>query len=234
MYHPFYASPSILIQFILEEFFSSHRLILQVDTQIKNYLTSSEPISSLQKFLIPILGELVDPITHYTNSSLPHWKKGSLIKLEEYCSLLLNSCLVPLTLHNSCQKLEKAAKKTLSTAIALSKKLTIIPHSQQPLIDSDSFSMLNHAYQTLLDQFNQIIQTLPRILKTGRNDENIVYCLLRNQNSLAHIYGNDRFEHHFKWLKITPKFTKFLIQRYKTRGFDPLLPKIKQLCESNR
>lgn len=146
------------------------------------------------------------------------WTKGTLGKLKEYCELFSR---------NSSFQDKNHIDLHMSSHFALSDALHIqeILNHSIPLNDP-SFQKV---FKSFTNRVNKIIRHFPLVMKPFEKNENVILCLLRTQQTLIEANGSDFIDKRFKWPEKTPKMVEFLTNCYEKRGFEALLPTIRQM-----
>lgn len=203
---------SLLIQFMIVEFANSFQLSAKL-----NLLIMKDPDSTTLEELKQVFSQLI----HF-NNEFSHWTKGTLAKLKDYCECFSRNCSKkdPLKLHMS-------AHKALLDALHIQEILVHSEHIEAKHLFADlSFKKF---LKSFVGHFNKIIRYFPTVLKPFLNNENVILCLLRTQQSLIESHGSDFIDKRFKWPEKTEKMIQFLLNHYEKRGFDALLPSIRQM-----
>jgi len=230
-FNAYYEDNSILIQFMMVEFVQTYQLTFQIKTLIQQNLGFSQISQALLPSLIQILRQLIGGIPQQERSSFSRWTNGSLTKFKEHCEQFSRN-----SLHQNRQhvNLHMAAHHAWLTAIhnfELLNSLSINPYTQNQQSLLRLFP-LKRSFNTLQIRFNQIIRYIPRVMNDYWNNENVILCLLRKRARFVEIYGSDFLNKRFKWPVKTKDLVRVLIQRYKSRGFEALLPKIQQILDT--
>lgn len=228
-----YEDNAILIQFIIVEFVQIHQLTSQLKLLIDKYLENSAVDNSheIGTEFKQTLGQLIDIHPQNSRSSHSKWTKGSLAKLKEYCEQF--SCN---SSHQSKQHIDlhMATHQALLHAIhtqELLNRIILNPYVQS----SEVFLQLDpvkRSFNNLLGRINQVIRFLPRVFAPFWDNENVLLCLLRIREPLGKIYGDDFLQKKFKWPAKAQGLVPFLVNRYKERGFESLIPTIQQVADS--
>lgn len=80
----------------------------------------------------------------------------------------------------------------------------------------------------LLILVQQIIESMQSLLGKFKENENVLYFLLRKRDKLTETFGVDLIHRLFNTASKKNKLGHFLIMRYQARGFDHRIPLIKQ------
>jgi hypothetical protein len=216
---------------MVSEFVQTYQLTIQIKSLIQEHLNSTQILYTVYPSLIQTLGQLIGCFPHQERSSLCRWTKGSLTKLKEYCEQFSRN-----SLHQNKQHvhLHMATHQTWLTAMHNLELLNAIDiNSFNENSDINSFlQTLKRAFNTLIIRFNQVIRTIPRVLNSFWNNENVMLCLLRKRTEFIEIYGSDFLYKRFKWPVKTKELVQLILQRYRERGFEALMPTIQQMIDS--
>ncbi len=219
----FYKDDSLLIQFIIVEFIQTYQLALQIKTLVQEYIDSIQTSDHAYTSLFQKFGQLIGSLSKQEYFS--QWTQGSLTKLKEYCEQFsLNSKHQ----NESHIHLNRAVYQAWLTAMHHFELLNALKpnKAQKKAYLLISFKRSCHHLQT---RFNQVMRYIPRAMMTYWDNENVALCLLRKRTQLAAIYGADFLSKRFKWPIKLDEMISLVIQRYQKRGFDPLLPMIKNI-----
>lgn len=221
---------ALLIQFILIEFVQTYRLTFQIKPLIQEVLESTKPPENHLKSLIQIFGQLVGSLPQQERSSFSRWTKGSLSKLKDYSEQFSRNSHYKNKNHIN---LHMTAHHFWMTAIHHVELLHSI-HSNPPTQKGEANLLLHSLkkiFQTLQTRVNQLIRQIPRVMNEFADNENVILCLFRIKPQLNDIYGSDLFKL-FKWSKSKDELIQFMIERFKERGFETLIPTIHQVIEA--
>lgn len=197
---------------MIVEFATSYQLSAKL-----NALIVKKPDAAALAELKQIFSQLI----HF-NNEFSHWTKGTLAKLKDYCESFSRNCS-----DQDPLQLNLSAHKALLDALHIQEILIHSPHSEAKDIWNDpSFKKFVKSFQ---NHFNKIIRHFSNVLKPFQKNENVLLCLLRTQQSLIESNGREFIDKRFKWPEKTEKMVKFLLKSYEKRGFDALLPTIRQM-----
>lgn len=204
-------SKGLLIQFILSEFIKSN-------IQVSKIHHFPEDCKKIALSIVKLSG------SSKSCSSLFSWnpEDGILWRLKNYCTALqsLEDKCDPLIL-----KMEKEVNGAFLSAL----------HSLDILQQLDSFEETNRvalqkALKKIIDPMKRFSKALALVLQKFKNNENVIFFLLRHQNELDKIYGKQFV---FKLINsMHPKgieeTANFVLKQYKNRGFNHFIPAIKK------
>lgn len=219
--HIYHQSESLLFQFILSEFIDSHKELTNIDNILlilkKNFNKSI--LASLKTSVIKLAGSSENPIKLFSWNA----QDGILTRLKNYCSHL-----------SSTQKKQKEAVIKMQSDVnqaflSCLESLDTIRMVEE-LDESDkkieSLSRLLHKIICKMRHFSKLTTEL---IHEFHQDENVIFFLLDHQSDLNKLYGSNFLQKMMQ--KMFPKGLEeaahFLLRRYKKRGFDHLLPRIK-------
>jgi hypothetical protein len=222
-FNPYYKNNPVLIQFVITEFVTTHQLVCQIKRlsikDLQSTLALEECIQSLFQYVNQLLGSAVN----HEHPAISRWTKGPLTKLKNYCEQFSkntqnqNKC--HLDLYNYVHQAWLSAVENLELLNILQESLTI-PFPQS------AFIATKRALNQLDTRLNHIAKQIPRVLSAYKDNENVLFFLLRKKEHLSEIYGSDFISKIFKCF--SRKSTQLIVQRYLERGFAHLLPAIHQ------
>lgn len=218
----FYKDNSILIQFLIEEFIRSFQLNFQINRLLEDQLGSSQNISTICTPCLRILLQLIGHPSQQEKSLASLWTKGPLTRFKEYCEHFSSN-----TFHQNKEhvNLHIATQHAWLMAVYIFELLN--SYATNPSI---LFLMpLKRAFNLLQKRFNQIGKYIPRVTSAYWKNENVILCLLHKKNILEEIYGLESLYKWFKWPEKTADLNKMLVERYRLRGFQDILPIIQSL-----
>jgi hypothetical protein len=226
-YH-YYEDNSLLVQFIIVEFIQTHHLIFQIKTLIQNHLDSVHIPQSIVPSLMHVFSQLVGCLSQQERVFFSRWTKGSLTKLKEYCEQFARNS----NYQNKQQiKLHLAAHQTWLAAIYYLELLYSLQVTHDPQSQTYFLLPLKRVFQTLQRRFNQVMRSIPHVMSPYCKNENVILCLLRKKAPLAKIYGDDFLYKSFKWSFEPKELSQLLIQCYEARGFQSILPMVKEILK---
>lgn len=219
----FHQNNSLLFQFILAEFLETSTEMQKLDTLCSRSLSPmpsheqsgrQKDLHLMQQSLTHLLGATKD------NMRLFSWnfKEGLLTKLRTYCTLFL------LNADNDSDEKELNAIQHYADKIWYNCHQAIDALYDLPQDHTSLFSALERASTAT----QRLAKLIARLIPQFKQDENVLYYVVRHHQLLDKINGN-RFTLKL-FSKIFPKGIKeghqFLIQKYTERGFDHLLAPI--------
>ena len=224
----FYQENSLLIQLILKE--------LKGIFDLKPSLEALEKFDSLDQYawLNYIHSYLNHLVGEQDEGTFSHCEKGPLARLKSYCQHFQSIDEVEdKSLINFCVQVNQIYLQA--------KQLWHLVHSFEILQNQrkkESFlTKIQKNIQSTSNFIDNILKAFLNCLKKFNNDENVVFFLLRKKAVLIKLYGlkitNQLFENFSK----KGCLATLLITRFKSRGFDHLLPIIKRelfFYESNQ
>ena len=221
-------SPSLLFQFILSEFLTAFKLVQRIEKsyhEMENLLIKRRLMGAVDESLNQLLASIVGLTgTSIINEDPSPWatQKGCLSKLRHYC--------------NPFVKLEQPEEKTVENInICVSKAfhsalqarevilyLQLESHKPKHIPD---YAMLYQLLDRLIDNLNRVSRLLLRVILQFRNDENVVFFMLRNRESFDTLYKTNFVSKIFR--KMYPngieEVGQLLMKKYSERGFNNLL-----------
>jgi len=213
-----YFTDSLLFQFILGEFLESYELTQQLDILCNRKQTplGSQQVMDREENLSQvevILSKLVGSARDYMRLFSWNFTDGALQKLKMYCSLFLQ--------HVDTDEKELIALQHYADKIWQS-YLNALDTLREDPKDRHAFLANIDKASSAMNRFSKLIS---RLIHQFRDDENVIFFVLRNRVQFDKLYGN-RFVARL-FLKLYPKGFReiqlFLLKKYSERGFDNLL-----------
>lgn len=206
----FHQNNGLIFQFILSHFCLAMTEVIAVEISLKKSSRTLEErvIDSFEK----LIGE------PFKNGLYP-WNAdvGLFFKLKNFCGALAAKSYDK---DKEARNLEKAADEVWK----ISREI------QESKLNVRTLSKILKLSAAMRKLARQIVQTIPQF----RDDENVIYYLIKNQPQLDSLFGN-----HFVVTLMDFLFPggqeeteKFLISRYSQRGFLQVLPSISQSLET--
>jgi hypothetical protein len=196
---------SLLFQFILSEF-------LEVYRETQGLLLKRNSIHELSQGLMTLTGSPQDPLRIFPGNR----QSGVLAKLKNYCSLLSQNA-------DSTEKEPIAMQHYVDKAWLHCIEAFDLLHDTHK--DKDQ-STLIHTIEKTCSALRGFSRLIVRLFAQFRDDENVIFFVLRHHNQFDALYG-PRFVVKL-FCRLYPKGLKeaghFLIKKYGHRGFDNLLP----------
>lgn len=224
----FEQSPSLHFQFILAEFISTHKEVQDIENTYKKM----ETLLIQQRLLANVdhmLDQLLHSITNLTGSTIIQehcfsWdaQKGSLSKLRHYCYPFVNR-------FDSQEKtvinLNVCVSKAFHSALQAREIILHLQQENQSTKKTPDYTVLYQLLDKLIDSINRTSRLILQVIFLFREDENVIYFLLRNKDLLNNIYKTTFIEKLFR--KMYPKGIEeagqMLTKKYSKRGFHNLL-----------
>lgn len=225
-FHPFFHNNSLLLQFILTEFFqasSEVRFISQLSESLEfgTYLckTLEEDMDALIERLHNLAGcgEILYQLPWSMN-------RGILVKLKDYSDLLVHNANENEAfnhIHNYFHKVWLKCRQALD----LLQSSNLVEGSL-----ADTFKKIAVIIETINQSIRSAAKLIAQMIFEFRNDENVLFFLLRHHVQLQELYGREFL---FKlFTKMYPKgmdaAEEFIVKKYRKRGFNDLIPVIKK------
>lgn len=219
----YYQDNSLLIQLMMTELSAIHQLVPFIISLKKIDLPNNkdEYLAQLQHHLATLIGELEDRAC----ASVSRWSKGPLTRLKEYCEQFFRNAVIQNKNHlNLSIHVYQIWLSTIFNLQLIHQLKTCCDQRKSDLI----FNQIQKAVQTLLTRINLATKHFLNGLKAFNNNENVIFFLMRKKDLLIKIYGFEQVNKLFKSFSKKQSLSKLLIGRFKSRGFDHLLPTIKQ------
>lgn len=219
----YHQNNSLLFQFILVEFIEAFTEIQKIDalcSRTPSPLPSGEHAYRQIENNIPTiqmtLSKLVGPTGDYMRLFTWNFSEGLLSKLRTYCSLFLQNAD---TDEKELIAIQHYAEKVWQSCLQATDALQEIPQDRPAV-----FTALEKS-SSAMQRFAKVIV---RLIHQFRDDENVIFFIVRNHKIFDKLYGNRFITKLFT--KIYPKGLKdvqqLLIRKYTERGFENVLPSI--------
>lgn len=221
-------SPSLFFQFILAEFLATYKEVLEVENTYKEM----EALLIKRRLLADVdhlLEQLLQTITNLTGSEIinehsPSWgtTKGALSKLRHNCYPFVQQFD---SKEKSVVNLNVCVSKAFHSALQAKEVILYLKQENHSVRKMPDFSMLYQLLDRLIDNINRASRLILRIIIHFRDDENVVYFLLRHKDALNDVYKTDFVTKLFR--KMYPEGIEeagqLLMKKYSERGFNNLL-----------
>lgn len=219
----YHQNNSLLFQFILVEFIEAFHQVKQLDSFCNDFptpllheaLTCRQTESSthlIQTALLKLVGSTRDYMQLFTWS----FSEGLLSKLRAYCALFLKNA--------EGEEKELMAIQHYADKIWHGCLQAIEALQEEPQDRSILFAALGKSNSAM----QRFAKLMTRLIQQFRNDENVIFYVLRNHKTFDELYGNRYVIKLFS--RMYPKGLKeaqrFLIKKYMERGFENVLPTI--------
>jgi hypothetical protein len=217
----YYQDNSLLIQLMIIELFEIHQQV----SFLKNWESfdneiSQENIDQLKKCIIAITGEPED------RNCLPiiRWSKYPLPLLKDYCEHFFYN-----TIEKKSSNQLKFSNLILQVCSNTTHMLNLIRSCKNgQVLKEPIFLKIRSILKSTLDNLTLSKMQLLKILKTFKENENVIFFLLRKKDLLIKLYGSEEINKFFTSFINKNNLIQLLIKRFKSRGFHHLLPTIKQ------
>ena len=209
---------SLLFQFILTEFMEAYEHIQTLELVCQNHPLPVDNESDIcgeyeQKEMDSTFEKLIGPNRDFARLIVWNSRGGVLAKLKVYISIFLK--------HNFGEEKEMITMQHYIEKIYHScQKATEILYEDPVPITS-----LTTAIDKATTAIHRLSKLITRLILHFREDENILFCVLRNQERFDRIYGRGYVAKQL--IRIYPKGLQeaksALCDKYKLRGFDNML-----------
>ncbi len=214
---PYGNDNAILLQLALVAFIEN----FQVTTKIKS-LTTNE--NCCTDNILPLFNFLVNEHTTFPIlffSSINH--NNSLKKLKIYCEQIVNNIGYENFVYQNLYNIVSQLVLSVLHIIELFKEKQLLKNSKINSYGQTEFSLF-------WNYFNQLTIFFPKIFHGYWDNENVIFCLMRHKEILIEIYGKDFLKQHFASPFSIQQILTLLLERYSKRGFESVLPSIRQHC----
>lgn len=239
---PFFQSKSLLFQFILSDFIRAFR-------EVASFKKMHEELQSEDASPEQTIDPLLEATTRLTGSTqedlrLFSWSldSGVLTKLKNNCTTLCD------TISNEDKDLillDRYANRSWLLALEcvdLLRGMQQLPSDlsiDDPIDDDDSEEFKQHTVlcktlEKLILQMHRLARLIARLFIQFRDDENVIFFLVRHHEDFDELYGE-----HFVFKLIVKMYASgmdgaedFLVRSYAKRGFEVLIPLIREKIQS--
>lgn len=203
VFNTYFASDSLLFQFVLHEFLRTLGEVYKLECVVSDEDTPEAIHGKLTDYLLKLAGTEQEYVRIFT------WiyDAGVLTKLKNSVDLL-------------SQKATVEDSEMRSLHLVVHKAWLECLHSID-LYRNQELKALKPQVLKAMKLIRKIPAALKKVLARYDEDENVIYYLIRHKNQFDHIIGPD-------FLKdvLNKDSISFLIERYRMRGFDKLIPEI--------
>lgn len=203
VFNTYFASDSLLFQFVLHEFLRTLGEVYKLECVVSDEDTPEAIHDKLTDYLLKLAGTEQEYVRIFT------WiyDAGVLTKLKNSVDLL-------------SQKAPVEDSEMRSLHLVVHKAWLECLHSID-LYRNQELKALKPQVLKAMKLIRKIPPALKKVLSRYDEDENVIYFLIRHKNQFDHIIGPD-------FLKdiLHKNSIPFLIERYRMRGFDKLIPEI--------
>lgn len=230
-------NPSLLFQFILFEFIAAYKEVQEIEKNYKNlesFLIKNRLISSEDSYLELLLHSITKLSgSSSVNENILFWgpQKGSLNKLRHYSYPFVKQFDSKET---TVINLNICVSKAFHSALQAREVIFYLQQESHKAKKMPDYVMLYQLIDKLIDNINRASRLILRIIMRFREDENIVYFLLRNKDALDRIYKINFTTKLFR--KMYPngieEAKNLLTKKYSERGFSNLLASIEKKISS--
>lgn len=206
VFNTYFASDSLLFQFVLNEFLRTLGEVYKLECVVSDEDTPEAIHGKLTDYLLKLAGTEQEYVRIFT------WiyDAGVLTKLKNSVDLL-------------SQKATVEDSEMRSLHLVVHKAWLECLHSID-LYRNQELKALKPQVLKAMKLIRKIPTALKKVLVRYDDDENVIYYLMRHKKDFDHIVGAD-------FLKeiLNKNCIPFLIERYRMRGFDKLIPEIEAL-----
>lgn len=216
---------SLLFQFILAEFLEAYTEIQKLDSLCsrtptplpKDELSCRQAEKNLH-LIQEVLIKLVGPTRDYMRLFSWNFSEGMMSKLRTYCVLFLQNADTDEKELIAIQHYADKAWLNCVQAVDAFHEMPVDRHSLFSSLEKSSSAMHRFAKQ------------IARQIHQFKNDENVIFFILRNHKIFDKLYGNRFVVRLFSkmYSKGMKDSVSFLNKKYVARGFDNILPAIEE------
>ncbi len=226
-------SNSLLFQFILAEFLSSFKKVQEIENaydQMESNLIKQRLRGGANSYLT----QLLHAIPALTGSQMVivseqsvSWaaEKGSLNKLRHYCYLFTNRSSAE---DKDIINMNVCVSKAFHSSLQSREVILSLQREPQDSNRVPNYVALYQLLDRLIDNMRRVSRLILRIIMQYREDENVLYFLLRHREKFDALYKTEFVVKILK--KMYPKGIKeagsLILEKYAKRGFDNLLSSI--------
>ncbi len=222
-FNAYYYDDQILIQFIISELILTNELAWQIKKLADTGLQSIQALRESAHSLFHKVNQLLGSASDNERLSTSRWEKGPLTKLKNYCEQLSRNHLHQ---NKNSINLYNYTHQAWLMALHNLELLSILQCSMTNLFILLTIKKdLSHLNRCL----KKVIKQIPYILSLYKDNENVLFFLLKKRDILAKIYGSHFIDTFFESSTRVEDTLDFLIQRYMKRGFTDIIPLIHQI-----
>lgn len=220
----------IIIQFVLFELIQAFEQVRQIDESLSGItLTPTKKLSKNDRELLNTIAHAISCLAGYSQEKMRiftwNLSNGILAKIKAHGSLYANN--IDPQNPDTDSLLRHADRAWIHCLDALEHIRAV---QELPSNKSPDLSAIHTSLKKMFGRMRRLAKVIESSLDQFRTDENVLYFLLCKKESLDKIYNPDFVCKLFK--KMYPKgineIEKFLMQKYKARGFSHLIPVITQ------
>jgi hypothetical protein len=224
------ANNSLLIQFLLFELEYAWNYVVEYKNLVENIrLTPHKKYTKKDRELLEEAERYIIELAGSTHQSMRiftwNLNEGTVAKLKQYAAYFANNLdkqdadAIQLVRHT-----ERAWSNCLECLDLTREQLAL------PTKEPANITTLIRISEKLFVRLQKLAEALAHILPQFRDDENVLYFLLKHQDALAKLWEKDFLPHLFK--KLFPNGKEevecFLKSRYDKRHFSELVPDLTQ------
>lgn len=231
----YHQNNSLLFQFILSELVRSYRVVQEMNEHAKELSQSFlQPLLKKRSdgFLLAIkecINKLVGSSQEYYSIFFCHQEEGFLAKLKYNSVFFSQNCgeedKEALGLHRYAHRAWLLCLRSLDAIREIEHEI-LIDHLRQTKATDSDYQPLLQTLQKINGSMHRIARLVVKLLLRFRDDENVVFFLLRYKEQFDEFFGK-----HFVFKLFSQMFPKgvqeanrFLLKKYTSRGFENLLP----------
>lgn len=230
--HVYAQNKSLLFQFILSEFITSYKKVQELERHyqemesllIKQRLQGD--VNTHLNQLLHLMPALTGAQMVIGNEQTFPWThdKGSLNKLRHYCYLLSHR----LPDQEDVLNLNIAVSKAFHSALQIREVIFSLQRQLEDIERVPNYVSLYQLLDRVIDNIRRVSRLILRILVQFKDDENVLYFLLKYRTDLDQLYKTQFVARILK--KMFPNGSEdaknLMIQKYSERGFHHLLDSI--------
>lgn len=222
---PYHQHHHLLIQFILAELIAANREIEAIFKILHKSSDREETINLLMPHLIKLSGSTLGYMRLFS------WNDDSVLaKLKTYCAYFCQRGGAKdnnrTNMHYEANQAWLLSLQTLENARMCAAQATRADGKKVVWDPNALYSPLHKTVRAIL----RLARLTAKVIPQFRNDENVVFYLVRNAKAIDALYGPNFTSKTLN--KLIPKRAKsgveqFLVKRYTDRGFEHILPLIR-------
>jgi hypothetical protein len=207
----------LLVQFLLTELLRAHTQASTIKTLFQTYQNAA-PLEMLE----PIIAHITQLVgsTHKYMRLFDSSDYGLLTKIKHHVNLLYQHA-------GLAQKEELLMHRELNHAVMITLKLLDV--AKQARFDQEiDFILLEESIEKVVRSLKRFSRLTVKTIRLFRRDENVLFFLLKQQQALNTLFGEHFVAKVFKKMFThgLPEGERFILKRYRDRGFEYLLPVI--------
>lgn len=212
-----FQNEGMLLQFLLKNYLGVHAQLCHAEELL---LAAPSPASYLSESEHHLFTQIFFDLLSPSNPSPWNQGKCALAQLQDHSYLLCQGS------HTSCSarlQLSRGVDRTVEEVLKCQRKLTSLPVSREK-------AALAEELKKVRTKARSLSRHLLHVLEAFHEDENVWLFCLQHHSQLQAAFGARSLAKTMQRMYTSgiPELVAFLKERYRSRGFDHLLPQIEQ------